>query len=93
MQRAFGGEDIHDAVRKFDMEVTAQGLSSMEVVIRWAAHHSALGDEDAIILGASKPAQLQESVSLIAKGPLPSPVLELTDDLWAAVQQTRGDVP
>lgn len=92
IQRVFGSEELHQALRKFDAEVKAQGLSSLEVSIRWAAHHSALGDEDAIILGASKEAQLQETVSLIRKGPLPSLILGLVDELWVTVRETRANV-
>lgn len=92
MQRVFAGEELLQAVKTFDAKVKAKGLSSLEVAIRWAVHHSALGDEDAIILGASKATQLQESISLIQKGPLESPVIALVEELWAAVQQTRGDV-
>lgn len=92
VQRIFKGEELHQAMKKFDTETKAHGVSSMEVAIRWAAHHSALGDEDAIILGASKEAQLVESVSLIRKGPLPSPVLALVEELWATVQETRGNI-
>lgn len=92
MQKVFGGEDLHQAIKKFSAETQARGLSSLEVAIRWAAHHSALSDGDAIILGASKDTQLQESISLIKKGPLPSSVLNLVEELWADVQHTRGNV-
>ncbi|ROV88403.1 hypothetical protein VPNG_10297 [Cytospora leucostoma] len=92
VQKVFGAEELHQAMKTFDTAVKKHSLSSLEVAIRWAAHHSALGSEDAIILGASKESQLIESVSLIRKGPLPSIVLALVEDLWAAVQQTRGNV-
>lgn len=92
MQRVFDDELLHQAVKKFDTEVKAHGLSSLEVAVRWAVHHSALNDNDGVILGSSKGAQLQESVSLIRKGILPSPILALVEDLWAAVQSTRGSV-
>lgn len=92
MQRVYGGEELQQAVKKFDTEVKTHGLSSLEVAVRWAVHHSALGDEDGIILGASKETQLQDSVALIRKGQLPSPVLALVEDLWAAISQTRSNV-
>lgn len=92
MQRVFSGEELHRAVKKFDVDVRAQGFSSLEVAVRWALHHSALGDGDGIIIGASKESQLQESVSFIRKGRLPSTVVALVEDLWTAVSGTRGKV-
>lgn len=92
VRRTFGGEELHRAMRRFDAGARAHGVSSLEVAVRWAAHHSALGDGDAIILGASREAQLVECVSLVRRGPLASPLLALVGELWAAVEQTRGDV-
>ncbi|KAK3370561.1 putative oxidoreductase [Podospora didyma] len=92
MQRVFSDEELRRAVKEFDTEVKKHGLSSLEVAVRWVAHHSALRDADAIILGASKETQLQETVSLIQKGPLDPPVLALVDELWASVQQSRENV-
>lgn len=65
VQRICKGEELHQAMKKFDTEIKAHGVSSMEVAIRWLAYHTALGDEDAIILGASKEAQLVKLISLI----------------------------
>lgn len=92
MQRVFAGDELHKAMKKFDNEVTALGLSSIEVAIRWAAHHSALRDEDSIILGASKSRQIEETVALIRKGPLAPEVIALTDELWAVTKSSRGDI-
>lgn len=92
IQKVFGDAELHQAVARFDASIKTQGLSSLEVAIRWIVHHSALGDQDSVILGASKEAQLRESVSLIQKGPLPSPVLALVEELWAAVEPVRSNV-
>lgn len=92
MQRIFSDNQLHEAMKKFDTEVRALGLSSIEVAIRWAAHHSALGEEDCIILGASKTKQLVETVSFIRKGPLASEVIALTEELWAVAQMSRGSI-
>ncbi|KUI53260.1 Aflatoxin B1 aldehyde reductase member 2 [Cytospora mali] len=43
---------------RFDAAVKAEGLTPTEVALRWVGYHSALGDGDAIILGASKTAQI-----------------------------------
>ncbi|KAJ4410990.1 hypothetical protein N0V82_009094 [Gnomoniopsis sp. IMI 355080] len=92
MKKVFDEEVLKQAVKTFDEKVKAHGLSSLEVAIRWIFHHSVLHDDDGIILGASKGVQLQETVSLIWKGALSSPILAVVEDLWAAVQPTRGNV-
>ncbi|POS70323.1 hypothetical protein DHEL01_v211285 [Diaporthe helianthi] len=92
MQRVFSGDELHQAMRKFDTGVRALGLSSIEVAIRWAAHNSALRDDDSIILGASKVKQLEETVGFIRRGPLAPEVIDLTNELWAVAQLSRGDV-
>ena len=67
-------------------------MTSIEVAVRWIAHHSALRDEDGIILGASKEKQVRETVAMIQKGPLPKEVLRLTEKLWSAVEGSRGEI-
>ncbi|KAL1979198.1 hypothetical protein VTN96DRAFT_6520 [Rasamsonia emersonii] len=91
-QKLFGAEDLHSAMKKFDADVKATGLTPMEVAIRWIAHHSALKDEDGIVIGASKAEQIRETVTMIRKGPLPAEVLEMTEELWNAVKKTRGGI-
>ncbi len=88
----FGGEDLLSAMKKFDAEVKAQGFVPVEVAIRWLTHHSALDDGDGIILGASKVAQVIDTVNLIRKGPLPESILSLVDKLWGNVKGTRGEM-
>ena len=91
-QKLFSAEDLHSAMRNFDTQVKSYDLTSIEVAIRWIAHHSALSDEDGIILGASKTEQVRETVGMIKKGPLPGEVLKLTEDLWGAVKGSRGEI-
>lgn len=79
-------------MKKFDTEVKSHNLTSIEVAIRWIAHHSALGDEDGIIIGASKAEQVRETVIMIKKGPLPKEVLRTAEDLWSAVKGSRGEI-
>ncbi|KAI8959971.1 putative oxidoreductase [Daldinia sp. FL1419] len=91
-RRMFGGEDLLSAMKKFDTEVKAQGFTPAEVAIRWLVHHSGLGEEDGIVLGASKATQIVETVGLIRKGPLPEAILPLVDELWGGVKGTRGEI-
>lgn len=79
-------------MKRFDAEVKSHNLTSTEVAIRWIAHHSALRDEDGIILGASKAEQIRETVSMIKKGPLPGELLRLAEDLWGVVKESRSEI-
>lgn len=92
MQKIFGAEDLTEAMRKFDTEVRARGVSPVEVAARWLSHHSALNDDDGVVIGASKKAQIVEVVSFIQKGPLPTTLLELAEALWEEVKETRGSI-
>ncbi|KAK9241664.1 hypothetical protein V1506DRAFT_510214, partial [Lipomyces tetrasporus] len=57
------------------------GLTEAECALRWLAHHSqlkkALGD--AIIIGASSAAQLEQNLVDIEKGALPEDVVQALD--------------
>jgi aflatoxin B1 aldehyde reductase len=91
-KKLFGAQDLHSAMKKFDVEVNSYNLTPIEVAIRWISHHSALKDDDGIIMGASKAEQIQGSFSMIKKGPLPAQVLKMAEDLWSAVKESRGEI-
>lgn len=92
VQKAFGATELLDAMKAFDTKVNACGLSSLEVAVRWIAHHSALSNEDGIIFGASKTTQISETVELVREGPLPANVLDLVEELWDAIKEIRGQI-
>lgn len=91
-KKLYGAQDLHSAMKKFDVEVNSYSLTPIEVAIRWISHHSALRDDDGIIMGASKAEQIQELVYMIKKGPLPAEVLKMAEDLWSAVRESRGEI-
>ncbi|KAI1169788.1 putative oxidoreductase [Nemania sp. FL0916] len=91
-RKMFGGEDLLEAMKEFDEAVKSYGLTPLDVAARWIAHHSALGDEDGIIIGASKCEQVVDTVRIIRRGPLPDSVLPLADKLWNSVKETRGQI-
>ena len=91
-QKLYGAEDLHSAMKKFDAQAKSRNLSSTEVAMRWIAHHSALKDEDGIIIGASKVEQIRETVKIVKKGPLPGDMLRIAEDLWSEVRGGRGEI-
>ena len=91
-QQLFGAEDLQQAMSNFDLKAKSHKSSSIEVAIRWIAHHSALSHEDGIIIGASKIEHIQNTISMIKKGPLPEEILKITEDLWNAVKAGRSEI-
>lgn len=50
-----------------------------EIALRWVEHHSILGPEDGIILGAGSVAQLEQNLQDVEKGPLPEAIVQALD--------------
>jgi aflatoxin B1 aldehyde reductase len=92
VQALFGDELLHTAMMRFVSATEAQGVSTTEVALRWLAHHSALRDDDGIVIGASRTAQLVDSVSLIRKGPLPVGLVTLAESIWDEVREAREGI-
>ncbi|KAJ0120485.1 hypothetical protein J7T55_015214 [Diaporthe amygdali] len=87
---SYNAPELSAAMKEFVSGCKAHALPPFEVASRWIAHHSALGDDDGIVIGASKVAQVSATVTNIRKGPLPAPVVVLTEDLWNSVKPIRG---
>jgi aflatoxin B1 aldehyde reductase len=70
--------------------IKKHGLTEAECGLRWMTHHSALKKEfgDAVIVGASSPAQLEENLTDLEKGPLPEDVVNALDAGWAVIGGT-----
>lgn len=71
--------------------LTAQ-LSLVESAFRWLACHSGLDAEkgDAVIIGASSLAQLEQNLEILAQGPLPEEVVAAFEAAW---QAAKSDSP
>lgn len=65
-----------------------EGVSPAELAYRWVAYHSALRADngDAIIIGASSPEQLDETLSGIKKGPLSDNACVSIDEIWGKIK-------
>lgn len=74
------------------MKAYRHGPKPVEVAIRWIMHHSALRDGDGVILGASRTEQVQETVAMIRKGPLPGAAVETAEELWQKLGVSRGEI-
>jgi len=68
--------------------VAAHGLTMAEVALRWISHHSLMRREhgDAVLIGASSLAHIEQNLVDLEKGPLPDEVLEALDAAWERVK-------
>ncbi len=63
-------------------------MTGHELALRWIVYHSGLdaGLGDAIVLGASRPAQLEESFQMRERGSLPDDLVIIMDDVRVAAE-------
>ncbi|EJU00827.1 Aldo/keto reductase [Dacryopinax primogenitus] len=78
------------------------GMELPEAALRWLQHHSALGEQDGVVIGASSVGQLETNIKYCEAGPLPEDVVALLDEVWKrakstvwhyATQSSQGYVP
>jgi len=64
------------------------GVSKAALAYRWVMYHSALKPElgDGIIVGASRPSQLKETLEALDAGPLDPAVVDRIQKVWEAVK-------
>lgn len=78
--------------RKLRDAADQRGISQAGIVYRWIMYHSALDSErgDGIVIGASSPTQLQESLQQLATGKLEPEIVEMVNSFWDYV---KADAP
>ncbi|KAG0090187.1 hypothetical protein BGZ93_006687 [Podila epicladia] len=72
-----------------DLKITAEslGISLVEATLRWMVHHSGLGPDDGIVMGASSVSHLKSNLDILAYGqPLPKEMVKAFDAAWEHVQ-------
>lgn len=89
-RRRYWNNAYFDALDIVRLEAKKLGLTTAEAALRWSNHHSLMKKEygDAIIIGASSVAQLEENLENFEKGPLPEEMLMAFDKAWLTVQGT-----
>ncbi|KAE9405364.1 Aldo/keto reductase [Gymnopus androsaceus JB14] len=65
----------------------AAKIPPAEAALRWIQHHSALKPGDVVIIGASKMAQIENSLKCSALGPLPENIIQLLDQASQSFKQ------
>ena len=86
--RLYNKPSLVDALSEWEAIATEFGVSKAALAYRWVAHNSALsgGYGDGIIIGASKPEQLEQTLESISAGPLPDAAVNRIDKIWEKVQ-------
>lgn len=63
-----------------------EGITMVEATYRWLLRHSALNENDGVLLGASSVSQLEQNLNAclaaVEKGPLPPSILQAFDQAW-----------
>lgn len=78
---------LFEAIDALSGIAAGAGISLVELSLRWLAHRPGV---DSLLLGGSKPAQLESNISAIAAGPLPEDVIAACDGVGASL---RGPMP
>lgn len=82
------------ASEAFTAACSAAGVPPARAALRWLRHHSALRADlrDGVIVGASRPAHLDDNLAALEEGPLPAELLATIDRMWEDVR-ANGCVP
>jgi len=64
------------------------GIPKAALCFRWVAYNSALRGEggDGVILGATTPEQLEQTLKWLGEGPLEESLVKQIDELWEVVK-------
>lgn len=79
-------EGVPEALRKINTKCKENGTTLLEASLRWLKHHSALGQGDGIILGASTNEQLEANLKASEGGPLDENLVKAFETLWADIK-------
>lgn len=83
----YAKDSMFDALDEWETIAEEAGISKAALAYRWIAYHSALKREygDAIIFGASKVPQVEETLTAIEAGPLDAKSAERIEAIWKKV--------
>ncbi|CZR52810.1 related to aldehyde reductase (GliO) [Phialocephala subalpina] len=84
----YGKESLFQAVDEWADIAKDAGISKAALAYRWITYHSALkkANGDAVIVGASKAAQLEETLKAVEDGPLEDSIAKRASGIWAKVK-------
>lgn len=79
-----GSSKFWEILSQWNIIAEGEGVSGAELAYRWIAYHSALSrdDGDAMIINASSPEQLDETLTAIDEGPLSNTACSAIHAIW-----------
>lgn len=77
----------HSSIEKLLAVLKPNNISPTEAALRWICYHSARGEGDGVILGASRLEQVKQNAEDVKKGPLPEAVVTEIEEVWRALSQ------
>jgi len=86
-QDRYWHEQNFRAVQRLQALAAKAGRTLISLSLNWLMHHTST---DCVILGASELEQLEQNLSALEDGPLPSEVVEQLEDVW---KELRGPAP
>ena len=91
-RKRYWKESYFEAVGLLKAACEPFGMTLVEAVYRWLAHHSMLRETrgDGIILGASKLSHLEQNLETMKQGPLPGVLVTVFERAW---ETCRADSP
>jgi len=90
--KKYTGDYFHDplfaAAEIVKQQAKKYGISGHAAALRWTTWHSHLAAEngDAVLVGASNLAQLEENLNILEQGPLPEALIKTMDGVWEDVK-------
>jgi aflatoxin B1 aldehyde reductase len=88
---------LRAALTKWNEIADKEGVSKAELAYRWVAHHSAIagegfvqGEENGVIIGASRIEQIEQTAEGIKKGKLSDEAVKGIEEIW---QSVKDDAP
>lgn len=70
-----------------------EGVEMKAAALRWMMHHSILGEEDGVILGASSEEQMEENLRACEAGPLPDSLVGMFEEVWQTWSENGTNGP
>lgn len=83
-------EDFFKGVNVIREACEAEDVVMADAALRWLEYHSELKAEngDGIIIGSSRPSQLEKNLTSVEHGPLPESVVKAFDEAWELCKES-----
>ncbi|KAJ9603718.1 hypothetical protein H2200_011904 [Cladophialophora chaetospira] len=89
LNRNYNRPSLLEFLRDFTHLSKSTGIGQVELAYRWVRYNSALRAdlEDMVIVGASKPEQLEQTLRGLEQGPLEDSIVEKLEAMWKKIEQ------